>query len=249
MVLQQRALSAAAVCAVLGAGLTACGSSAAPAAPAQPSDAASSAPASASAAPGPLDAMGAGEIAAKAVADLKNASSVHYSGQMKGADGAISFDVVRVGSTGCKEAMDQGGKGSFKVLAIGSTIWIDADRTFWETTNPALVRLAGKWIKTSPGGHLSSVTGMCHVEKQLSEASGAPGLQKGPVSTMAGQQVLQLSDTGDAASLYVTDTQTPEVVSLDSGGDGKMEFDHYNAPVSLTPPPASLTVSGKAYGL
>ena len=58
---------------------------------------------------------------------------------------------------------------------------------------------------------------------------------------------LQLKDvklTGDA---YVTASARPEFLRVGSGGGGYMDFTDYNAPFTVTPPPAAQTVDGASY--
>jgi len=59
--------------------------------------------------------------------------------------------------------------------------------------------------------------------------------------------VLQIRATGQPGSEYVTNSASPEIVRLDTSS-GILDFSDYNAPLTLTPPPASETVDGSKYG-
>jgi len=60
--------------------------------------------------------------------------------------------------------------------------------------------------------------------------------------------VLQLKDNSDSSNAYVTISAHPEFVRINGGRDGHLDFTAYNAPLTLTPPPASKTIDGSKYG-
>jgi hypothetical protein len=68
--------------------------------------------------------------------------------------------------------------------------------------------------------------------------SGSFGLTKGASTVISGQSVLQLRE-GTAATSYVTDSAIPEYVRVDIPGSEQLTCTGINAPVSITPLPAS----------
>jgi hypothetical protein len=232
---------------------SACSSSGSPAAS---STSATGSTASASAkSGGALDGLSADEIASRATADLKAVSSVHVKGSVQSSGQKIGLN-LSLGSQGCTGTMGIGGQGSFVLLKIGKSLWIKPDDKFWKhaagSDGSALVDLvSGKYIKPSAkGSSLASIGALCDpAQFAKSFGSNMTGMVKGTTATIAGQPALQIKDSGDAASAYVTVDAKPEFLRLDGGGsNGKLDFSDYNAPLHLTPPPASETLDGAKYG-
>ncbi|MGW0208651.1 hypothetical protein ACWDZ8_23575 [Streptomyces sp. NPDC003233] len=206
---------------------------------------------------GPLDGLSGSEIARKAIANLKEASTVHYAGRAKDSGQTIDLDITLVSGKGCKGSMTAG-KGTVKVRLIGPTMWINADRAFWTANggnNPAvLAMLVDKWIKTPKTGDMgSSMSDLCNLNKLLANEIGdTSGLQKDGPTTVNGQLALRLKGTSDSSTLDVSNTAVPRplrMIDISSGDGGTLNFTGYNSPVSLTPPPASETVDGKSIGM
>jgi hypothetical protein len=202
----------------------------------------------------PLAALTAGQIAAQAQADLRSASSVHVAGPVIDSGQTFVLDLT-IGPRGCTGTMASPGKGSFRLLQIGKKLWFKGDTQFWKTSggtsDPGLVTLLeGKYIEVSAAGSdLSSFATLCD-PRQLASTFGGPvsGLAKGTTSVISGQTVLQLRDSGDSSKAYVTISAHPEFVRIDAGHDGHLDFTAYNAPLTLTPPPASEIIDGSKYG-
>ena len=215
-----------------------------------------SASATASASPGLLDGMTADQIATRATDDLKAVSSVHITGS--GTDSGQTFTMnLTLGARGCKGTLSIKGEGSFALLKIGKTVWIKPDNRFWKyaggsSITPAAMRiLAGKIIKTSATGSssLGSLGAIC-IPSQFASAFGSKltGLVKGATTTIDGRPALQLKDTGDQGSAYVTISGPPEFLRLAAGSTAKLDLTGYDAPMTLTPPPASEVLDGAKYG-
>jgi hypothetical protein len=211
--------------------------------------------ASASAQGGALDGLSADEIARRATADLKAVSSVHVKGSVQSSGQNIALN-LSLGSQGCTGTMGIDGQGSFVLLKIGKSLWIKPDDKFWKhaagSDGSALVDLvSGKYIKPSAkGSSLASIGALCDpAQFAKSFGSDMTGMVKGTSTTIAGQSALQIKDSGDAASAYVTVDAKPQFLRLDGGGsNGRLDFTDYNAPLHLTPPPASKTLDGAKYG-
>jgi hypothetical protein len=239
--------------AILGAA-SACSSSGSPAASSTSATAGSTASASAKGGSA-LDGLSADEIASRATADLKVVSSVHVKGSVQSSGQDIALN-LSLGSQGCTGTMGIGGQGSFVLLKIGKSLWIKPDDKFWKhaagSDGSALIDLvSGKYIKPSAkGSSLASIGALCDpAQFAKSFGSNMTGMVKGTTTTIAGQPALQIKDSGDAASAFVTVDAKPEFLRLDGGGsNGKLDFTDYNAPLHLTPPPASETLDGAKYG-
>jgi hypothetical protein len=202
----------------------------------------------------PLASLTADQIITKADADLKAASSVQVAGPI--ADSGQTYILnLTLGPRGCKGTMSMPKKGSFQLLKIGKKLWFKGNRRFWEvnggTSDPAVLKfLEGKAIEVSATGSGLAAFGTLCDPRQLAAAfaGSAGGVVKGATSVISGQPALQLKDTGDGESAYVTISAHPEFVRLDAGRQGHLDFTAYDAPLTLTPPPASQTIDGARYG-
>ena len=252
-----RRLAAAALggAAILGV-TTACSSSGTSAAAGSTAGSTSSATASASAKAAPLDALTADQIASRATADLKVVKSVHVSGSVQSSGQNIALNLT-LGTKGCTGTMAIKGEGSFILLKIGQTLWIKPDNAFWKHAAGAdagsglIDLLSGKYIKPSAkGSSLASIGTLCD-PAQFAKSFGSQmtGMVKGASTTIAGRPALQIKDTADPASAYVTVSAQPEFLRLAGGGsNGKLDFSQYNASLHLTPPPAAQVLDGAKYG-
>ena len=209
-----------------------------------------------SAASDPLAALSADAIGNKASADTFAATSVHVAGT--GSDSGTPFSLaLTIGrSSDCEGTFSEGAKGSFQLILIGKTVWVKPNDTFWKvnggTDSSVLSILAGKWIEDSSGGSgLGSLSTMCSLSGMFgSLKSTATDLTKGTTSTVDGQRVLSLTQSGQAGTVYVSDTADPVIVRMaqPGAGGGSVDLTEYGAPFSVTAPPASQTLSGKDYG-
>jgi hypothetical protein len=207
----------------------------------------------ASTAGNPLAGLTAKQILAKTIADFKAASSVHIAGSERASGQTFTMDLT-VGPHGCQGTVGLGGQGSLVLVRIGSTVWMKPDDQFWKSflaTAPAdLPALEGKYVRLSPKGPATSSFGaFCSLSQLAGQVGGAENqLVKGQTTTIGGQPALQLKDTRQAGSAYVTISASPEFLQTGDTG-GHVDFTDYNASLALTAPPASQTVAGSAYGL
>ena len=230
----RRLLAAAIMCATVGAGL------------------AGFATASASTSGSPLSGLSADQIATKAVANLKSASSVHVTGAVTSSGETVGLDLTLVRAQGCTGTMAVTGTGSFQLTAIGSQVWIKPDQQFWKNegaTAAVLNVVSGKYLKVTATSRFGSLREFCQ-PSQLAGSFGSPkaGLVKGTTTTISGQQALQIKQNGSAASLFVSDTAKPQMLRLSGGSQGTIDFSDYNSPVTLTAPSAADTLDGAKYG-
>ncbi len=212
--------------------------------------------ATATAQAGPLAGLTADQIAARATADLKTVASVHITGSGTDSGQTVGMNLT-LGTRGCKGTLSIKGEGSFALLKIGKKVWIKPDKQFWKyaagsSPDPAVMQLvSGKYVEPSAKGSsgLGSLGEICNPSQFASIfGSKLAGLVKGATTTIAGQPALQIKDTGDPDSAYVTISARPEFLRLDAGRSGKFDFSRYDAPLNLTPPPASQTLDGAKYG-
>jgi hypothetical protein len=214
---------------------------------------------SASSTPDPLASLTANQIAAKAFTNLKAAPSVTMDGTLaqSGTDYVIKLG-LRPGH-GCAGTIATSGQGSFKIIVIGKTVYLDPDDKFWTANggsgaSTVIALVAGRYIKTTTANKdMASLSSLCDLSQTLGSLTGSKDqLTRGKPVTLGGVRVLPLKDT-DGSVAYVTDTSKPELVQItapkgSSDGSGTITFS-VGAPVTLTAPPASQVIDGSLVGL
>jgi len=227
---QQRVALAAAVGLAVLAGTAACGGSGSPG--------------------DPLSGTSANQITTEAFANLKSASSVHIAGQMEGS-GQQETVTATLGTTDCQGTFTNPSKGTYSVLTVSGSTYFSAGQAFWKgsgATGSALTLLAGKYVKVGPSKSTLDALGvMCHPSQMVGYNGTITGMVSHGVTTFNGQKALHITDSGDAAGIYVTDTSTPELLHM-TAGSTDLTFSNFNAPLNLTAPPANQTLDGKKYG-
>jgi hypothetical protein len=231
------------------AGATACSTS-----PSGPSASSTPANPSATASADPLAELTANQIALKAIADFKASSSVHVAGSVTDSGQAIAMNMT-LGTKGCTGTLGIRGEGSLFVLEIGKTLWVKPDDQFWKSAvgkkvpSAVLPLFEGRYIQTSANDSNWSWLGtLCSPRQFAGQVSPTHHNVKGKTITISGQPVLQIKDPGGPGSAYVTISARPEILRIDGGSAGHMDFTGYNAPVTLTPPPADQTIDGAKLG-
>jgi len=105
----------------------------------------------------------------------------------------------------------------------------------------------GKWLKApTTSGELASLASLTNLGKLLAEAlASSDTLVKGPTTTIAGQQVVELKDTTKNGSLYVATTGPPYPIEIVKRGSeaGHLLFSRWNEPVTLTAPAGAIDLS------
>ena len=221
-------------------GATACGALA---------SSATASSATAASASNPLGKLTANQIATKAYADFKSASSFHYSGSAKEQGQTYSFGLSVTGK-GCTGSMSVSNMGGFVIVLIGTTVWIQPNDKFWESSGvPAgqLSSVHGKWLETTGTGSnsLYPVFGVLCSHKLIGSAK-LPRLIKGKTIKISGHSALQLRTKSGSESIYVSISAKPEVLRISS--DGTLNFSAYNTRVTLIPPPASDVITNPGTG-
>lgn len=213
---------------------------------------------SASSTADPLAGLTAAQVLAKTVADAKASSSLTLKGTLAQSSQSYTVNLAIKPGQGCTGTIGEGSKGSFKLIVIGKTIYVNPDDAFWKANggaeaNAAIALVNGRYLKVSAGdSSMGSVADLCDVSQLLTPDSSPSKVTKGAVTTLGGTRVLPLKDS-DGSVAYVTDTSKPQLVELtapkgSSAGTGMVTVTT-GAPVTLTPPPASQVIDGSKLGL
>jgi hypothetical protein len=204
----------------------------------------------------PLASVSAKQVLTKAVSDLKSASTFRVSGRVN-VDGGLSLQLTYKHGTGCSGTLGIGSRGSVYLLVIGDVAWMKPDDKFWKASagssaSKVIAVVGGRYLKgPANSSHISGLTRICDVNSLASSLTSPKDIAKGPLTTVNGQQALELKDKSKSATMYVTDTSSPQILqvtSKQSGNRGKAYFTGYGKPVTLTPPPASKTINGAPFG-
>ena len=217
----------------------------------------SSASTSASNTPDPLASLSANKIATEAITNLKAASSLTIGGSLVDSGQPYTVSLGIKPGKGCDGSVGMGSKGSFKLIVIGKTAYLNPDGKFWKanagSAGDAVAKLVdGRYIKTTTSGSMGQVTQLCDLSQMLDSLKVTGTITKGKLTTLAGVKVLPLTQ-GTDGTMWVTDTAKPEVVQVEApkGTDrtsGVVTFSP-GVPVTLTAPPASEVLDGSAVGL
>jgi hypothetical protein len=171
-----------------------------------------------------LSGMSATQIAAKANADLKKATSFRVVGSITTSGIAEKLNITS--SRGdCSGTVTINGT-AVGFVVIGPAMWVKVSG------------LPG-YQKTSAGN--SSYGGLAILcgPSQLAAAIDIPfGLTADGSAVVGGQHALRLAASG-AATIYVTDSAATEYVRVDIAGQEQLDFSEIDKPLTITAPPSS----------
>jgi hypothetical protein len=204
-----------------------------------------------------LSGLTAQQIITKSANDLKAQSSFHISGTAAEDSENIGLDFSYLRGQGCEGTLSLGSKGSLALIVIGNTVYIKPDTQFWKSfggsqANSVLPIVGGKYLKTTKGDSTAAdFTQFCNADSLASSFTKPTDVVKGAMTTINGQQALELKDQSKGGVLYVTNTSSPQVLRVtgdQSGNSGQIDFTDYGQSVTLTAPPASDVLNGSQYG-
>ena len=187
------------------------------------------------------------QIVSAATNAVAGVSSVHVSGSMLSGGQPVTLDLNLVAGKGGKGSMSQNRLG-FRIVAIGHEVYINGGSAFWRSFggSAAAQLLSGKWLRAPASGQLSSFATLTDVQKLFDQLLSSHGtLAKGKTTTVQGEQVVAVNDTTNGGTLYVAATGNAypiEIVKPGSQG-GRLVFNRFNQPVSLTAPANAIDVS------
>lgn len=184
--------------------------------------------------------------AAKAAAE--SAKSLHVVGNVASNGQPVTFDLQLLAGKGARGRLSEGGY-AFQLVRIGTTAYIQGSAAFYKhLAGPAAAQLlAGKWLKgSSATGDLASLTSFTDPKSLFESALSNHGtIVKSGTTTVGGQRVVTLTDTTKGGTLQVATTGQPYPVELGKSGSGggKITFDQWNQPVTLTAPANAIDVA------
>jgi len=144
--------------------------------------------------------------------------------------------------------------GKLRMVAIGKTVYLSGDRTFWKKSGASssmAKRMVGKYLKTNAANKDYADLLAFYDLRQLAENLLPPnGLQVAGPESLAGSRVITLrDDTGARYSVALDGPPYPVRLAGKDGTDAvALDFTEYGKPVSLTPPPAGQVIDVSQVG-
>jgi hypothetical protein len=188
------------------------------------------------------------EILSESKAAASGASSVHVSGSINSAAAPVTIDLSLAAGKGARGEITENGA-SFKLILVGGTAYVSGSSAFYHSLGGAAAAqlLDGKWLKASATtGEFASFGALANMSQLIDTTLATHGvLAKGATSTVNGQQAIAISDSSKSGTLYVATTGKPYPVAITKGGSesGKIVFDDWNQPVTITAPSDAVDLS------
>jgi hypothetical protein len=219
---------------------------------------------SATSAASPLAGMTPDQIVQKAINNLKTASSLEINGNVVSSGTNTAIDLVDVAAQGCKGTIElssgsssaTGSSGTADIIEVDSIVYMKLDESFFKNLSlPSsdFSEVTGKYIKVTSKSELADFAQLCDASMLASGFDKQDtGFVKDGTATINGQATEgfkqpKIADNGVA---YISVSSTPEIVRLQGPpGEGQINFTNYNAPVTITAPPASEVIDGSKFGL
>ena len=206
-----------------------------------------------SAAPAPLAGLTAGQIVQKALKDLAAASSVRITGQLPSQEGNVAIDITDVAPASCQGTIalastGASGSATAAITKVDGTAYVKLNQSYLENLHvPAWesAELNGKYIKSTSSSAIADLSHLCVLSTLVNAFTqgGDTGFAKAGTVTVEGQPALALTQPNatDGATVYVSDAAIPVILSLqETGGQlAFLDFTNFNAPVTITAPPAA----------
>jgi hypothetical protein len=190
----------------------------------------------------------ADQIVSESKATADSASSVHVSGSLNSGGSLVKLDLNLVAGKGASGELAQNGA-SFKLILVDGTAYISGSPAFYRSLGGAAAAqlFNGKWLKASATtGEFASFSQLADMRKLIDTTlTGHGALAKGATTTVNGQQAIAITDTTKHGTLYVATTGKPYPIQISKDGSeaGKITFDRWNRPVTISAPANSVDLS------
>jgi hypothetical protein len=176
------------------------------------------------------------------------ATSVHIVGSIDAAGKPITLNMELLAGKGGQGKIGQEGY-TIDLVQTGGSVYINGDAAFYRHVGGAAAAqlLEGRWLKApADSGELASLSSLTDLSKLIDTALASHGtLAKGAKTTIDGQPAIALKDTSKGGTLYVATTGKPYPLEIAKGGSesGKVTFEAWNKPVTLSAPKDAIDIS------
>jgi hypothetical protein len=184
--------------------------------------------------------------ATKVAADA--AKSVHVAGSIVSNNSPITLDMTLLAGKGGSGKLSENGL-SFELIQTGRTVYIKGSAAFYKHIggSAAAQLLQGKWLKApASSSDFASLSQLTELRQLIDQTLANHGtLTKGATTTINGQKVVGITDKSKGGTLYISTTGKPYPVEITKGGTGggKITFDRWNEPVTLSAPANAIDVA------
>ncbi len=188
------------------------------------------------------------EIVAAAKKAADGAASVHIAGSIVNEGKPLSIDMELLAGKGGRGRITLEGL-SIDLIRVGGAVYINGSQAFYShIAGPAAAKaLQGKWLKAPEnGGNFASLASLTDLGKLIDTTlSGHGTLAKGATTKLEGQSVIAVNDATKGGTLYVATSGSayPIAVSKSGSGGGRIVFDRWNKPVTLTAPANAININ------
>ena len=210
--------------------------------------------AAASKAASQVQGLPADQVLAKAKQALASARSVHFAakGASGSSDGDISFDMHLTAGPNATGTIGAAGQ-EVKLVRIGKDAYFSGNEKVLAGLSGGKAT-AGKWVKLpASNSDLSGLLDITDLSNGMGSVLKAKGkLSLGTPKVVDGKQTVALvdSDPSGGGTLYVSAEGTPYPLLIEPSAASKDKatatFTEYDAPVTVTPPPAADVVEAPA---
>jgi hypothetical protein len=188
------------------------------------------------------------QIVAAAKTAAATAASAHMVGSIVSENKPISLDMELVAGKGAKGHLAVEGLG-IDIVEVEHAFYVNGSAAFYRHIGGAAAAqlLQGKWLKApANGGSFASLAQLTDLGKLIDTTLASHGkLAPAGTSTIGGQQVVGVTDSAKGATLYVAATGAPYPLQISKTGAsaGKITFDRWNRPVTLTAPANAININ------
>jgi len=187
------------------------------------------------------------EIVAAAKKAATTAATVHIVGETVNEGRPLSIDLQLVAGKGGSGRVAVEGS-EIEIVAVEHAYYIRGGTAFYtRLAGPEAARLLqGRWVKaTEKDGSFNSFARLTDLGEVLGSTLDSHGtLAAAGTATIEGQKVVGVTDTTKGGTLYVAATGTPYPLEIVRSGtdSGRIRFNRWNQPVTLTPPTSSINI-------
>jgi hypothetical protein len=188
------------------------------------------------------------EILAASIAAADSAASVHVAGRSAQGQLALTLETDLATNGGHARVSVLGA--AYELIRLGNILYLKGNSAFDTRVDSAtgLHVPKGVWLRarahSGPTAQLASFTDLSGELRRL--LSNAYRITKGAATTVNGQRVIELKETGRlfSGSLYIAATGTPYPIELVKRGreTEHTTFSRWNVPVTLTAPRSAISI-------
>jgi hypothetical protein len=176
-----------------------------------------------------------------------SAKSVRVRGSVASAGTQLSLNLQIEQGKGAKGTIAEGPL-SFELIRVGETVYIKGSEAFYAhfAGAEAAKLLQGKWLQApASSGEFETLGNLTDMRSLIGTVLGQHGnLQKGATTTVSGEKAVAVKDLTKDATLYVATSGKPYPIRIakSGSGGGTVNFEGWNANVSISPPSHSINI-------